>query len=72
MADLIVIGGCSGVQKAAGETETALSSTFDLKLGRTDATEEQTDGASFRVLEPTWYVATELFENRIASRSDAI
>ena len=50
MADLIVLGGAAAVEKAARDAG------FDVKVpvstGRGDATEEQTDAASFDVLEP--------------------
>ncbi|MDC7225151.1 MAG: catalase/peroxidase HPI [Spirochaetales bacterium] len=50
MADLIVLGGCAGVEKAAS------GAGYDIKVpfspGRTDATQEQTDVISFSVLEP--------------------
>jgi catalase-peroxidase len=50
LADLIVLGGCAGVEKAASD------SGLDLKVpftpGRTDASQEQTDQTSFAVLEP--------------------
>lgn len=49
-ADLIVLGGCAAVEKAAK------SAGVDVKVpftpGRTDATQEQTDVTSFAVLEP--------------------
>ncbi len=51
LADLIVLGGCAAVEKAAGDAG------FDVEVpfapGRTDATQEQTDIESFAVLEPT-------------------
>ena len=50
LADLIVLGGCAAVEKAASDAG------FDVKVpfapGRTDATPEQTDVESFAVLEP--------------------
>jgi catalase-peroxidase len=50
LADLIVLGGCAAVEKAAKDAG------FDVQVpftpGRTDATQEQTDVESFEVLEP--------------------
>ena len=50
MADLIVLAGCAGVEKAAKDAG------FDVQVpftpGRTDATPEMTDAESFSVLEP--------------------
>jgi catalase-peroxidase len=50
LADLIVLAGCAGVEQAAKNAGHAVSVPF--KPGRTDATQEQTDVASFAVLEP--------------------
>ena len=50
LADLIVLGGCAAVEKAAGDAGYSLDLPFT--PGRTDATEEQTDAAAFDVLEP--------------------
>jgi len=51
LADLIVLGGCAGVESAAKKAG------FDVKVpfhpGRTDASQEMTDVESFAVLEPT-------------------
>ncbi len=47
MADLIVLGGCAAIEKAAGHTI-----TVPFTAGRTDASQEQTDVESFAVLEP--------------------
>ncbi len=50
LADLIVLGGCAGVEQAAKNA--AHKVTVPFTPGRTDASEEQTDAASFAVLEP--------------------
>ena len=51
LADLIVLGGCAAVEKAAKDAG------YDVKVpfspGRTDASQEMTDVDSFAVLEPT-------------------
>jgi len=50
LADLIVLGGCAAVEKAAEAAGYPVNLSF--MPGRTDATEEQTDAAAFDVLEP--------------------
>ncbi|HYF79203.1 MAG TPA: catalase/peroxidase HPI [Symbiobacteriaceae bacterium] len=50
LADLIVLGGCAAVEQAASRAGFAVTVPFT--PGRTDATQEQTDVASFAVLEP--------------------
>ncbi|MXZ48182.1 MAG: catalase/peroxidase HPI [Candidatus Dadabacteria bacterium] len=50
LADLIVLGGCAAVEKAAEAAGYPVNLPFT--PGRTDATEEQTDAAAFDVLEP--------------------
>ncbi|HYQ72246.1 MAG TPA: peroxidase family protein, partial [Gammaproteobacteria bacterium] len=50
MADMIVLGGAAAVEKAAGDAW--YSVTVPFRPGRTDATQEQTDIASFALLEP--------------------
>jgi catalase-peroxidase len=50
MADLIVLAGCVGVEEAAKKAGVKVKVPFT--PGRTDATEDQTDAASFAVLEP--------------------
>ena len=50
LADLIVLGGCAGVEAAAKKGGVDVEVPFS--PGRTDATQEQTDVASFAVLEP--------------------
>ena len=52
LADLIVLGGCAAVEKAAKEA--GVDVTVPFTPGRTDATAEQTDAESFAVLEPTF------------------
>ncbi|MGW5049502.1 catalase/peroxidase HPI [Actinokineospora sp. NPDC004072] len=51
LADLIVLGGCAAVEKAARDAG------FDIEVpftpGRADASQEETDVESFAVLEPT-------------------
>ncbi|MDT0351957.1 catalase/peroxidase HPI [Pseudonocardia charpentierae] len=49
LADLIVLGGCAAVEKAARDAGVEIRVPF--APGRTDATQEQTDVESFRVLE---------------------
>jgi catalase-peroxidase len=51
LADLIVLGGCAAIEKAAKDAGHDVEVPFT--PGRTDATQEQTDVASFAVLEPT-------------------
>jgi len=50
LADLIVLGGCAGVEQAARNAGYDIAVPFI--PGRTDASQEQTDVASFAVLEP--------------------
>jgi len=50
LADLIVLGGCSGVEQAAKNAGYEVKVPFT--PGRTDASQEQTDVESFGVLEP--------------------
>jgi len=50
LADLIVLAGCAGVEKAAKEA--GFDVTVPFTPGRMDASQEQTDAASFAVLEP--------------------
>jgi len=50
LADLIVLAGAAGIEKAAKDAGHAVTVPF--APGRTDATQEQTDVASFAVLEP--------------------
>lgn len=50
LADLIVLGGCAGVEQAAKNAGQDITVPFS--PGRTDASAEQTDAQSFDVLEP--------------------
>jgi catalase-peroxidase len=50
LADLIVLGGCAGVEQAAKNA--GHNVTVPFKPGRTDASQEQTDVQAFAVLEP--------------------
>jgi len=51
LADLIVLGGAAAIEKAAADAGFTVQVPF--APGRTDASQEQTDVASFAVLEPT-------------------
>ncbi|MBN2129392.1 MAG: catalase/peroxidase HPI, partial [Sedimentisphaerales bacterium] len=50
LADLIVLGGCAGVEQAAKNAGHKVTVPFT--PGRTDASQKQTDAPSFAVLEP--------------------
>ncbi len=50
LADLIVLGGCAAVEKAAQDA--GQNVTVPFSPGRTDASQEQTDVEAFEVLEP--------------------
>jgi len=50
VADLIVLAGCAGVEKAAAQAGVEITVPFT--PGRTDATQEQTDVDTFKWLEP--------------------
>jgi len=62
LADLIVLGGCAGVQQAAKNAGHDVTAPFT--PGRTDASQEQTDVKSFAVLEP----AADGFRNYLKSK----
>jgi len=51
LADLLVLGGCAAVERAAKDAGYDVAVPFT--PGRTDASQEQTDTDSFAVLEPT-------------------
>jgi catalase-peroxidase len=50
LADLIILGGCAGIEQAAKNAGYEITVPFN--PGRTDASQEQTDVESFAVLEP--------------------
>src|SRR6202041_1781163 len=50
LADLIVLAGAAGVEKAAKDA--GIETTVPFLAGRTDASQEQTDAESFQPLEP--------------------
>ncbi len=50
MADLVVLGGCAGIEEAARAAGAEVKVPF--RPGRTDASQEQTDVEAFAVLEP--------------------
>jgi catalase-peroxidase len=62
LADLIVLGGCAGVEQAAKNAGHDVTVPFT--PGRTDASQEQTDVDSFAVLEP----AADGFRNYLKTR----
>ncbi len=62
LADLIVLGGCAGVEQAARNAGHAVTVPFT--PGRTDASLEQTDVQAFAVLEP----AADGFRNYLKSK----
>jgi len=63
LADLIVLGGCAAVEKAAKDAGYDVPVPF--RPGRTDASQEQTDVESFAVLEPV----ADGFRNHLGSGS---
>jgi catalase-peroxidase len=62
LADLIVLAGAAGVEKAARDAGEDVSVPFT--AGRTDATQEQTDVESFAALEPR----ADAFRNYLSGR----
>jgi catalase-peroxidase len=64
LADLIVLGGCAGVEQAAKNAGHHVTVPFT--PGRMDASQERTDAESFAVLEPT----ADGFRNYLGSGHD--
>ena len=65
LADLIVLGGCAGIEKAAMNAGQTVTVPFT--AGRADASQEQTDVESFAVLEP----AADGFRNYLKTKHTA-
>ncbi|MBK9660769.1 MAG: catalase/peroxidase HPI [Chitinophagaceae bacterium] len=65
LADLIVLGGCAGIEQAAKNAGHTVKVSFT--PGRADASQEQTDVASFAALEP----AADGFRNYAKSKHAA-
>ncbi len=65
MADMIVLGGCAGIEQAAKNAGHTVKVPFT--AGRADASQEQTDVASFAALEP----GADGFRNYIMARHQA-
>jgi catalase-peroxidase len=68
LADLIVLGGCAGIEKAAKNAGYSLTVPFT--PGRGDASQEQTDVASFGALEPVADGFRNYAESRVAAKED--
>ncbi len=70
LADLIVLGGSAGVEKAAKDAGYTVTVTFT--PGRSDASQEQTDVESFDVLEPVADGFRNYTQARYAGKAEAM
>jgi len=70
LADLIVLAGNAGVEKAA--TDAGVPTTVPFHPGRSDATAEQTDAASFQYLEPKADGFRNYLQGRFAAAAEAL
>ncbi|MEZ5278423.1 MAG: catalase/peroxidase HPI [Opitutaceae bacterium] len=70
LADLIVLGGCAAVEKAAKDAGHKVDVPFT--PGRTDATQSQTDVESFAVLEPVADGFRNYVKPELAKQSEAL
>ena len=69
LADLIVLGGAAGIEKAAQDAGMKLTVPF--KSGRSDTTQAKTDVSSFALLEPKADAFRNYFDGQKAHRSPA-
>lgn len=70
LADLIVLGGCAAIEKAAKKAGMDVNVPFS--PGRMDASQEQTDAASFAVLEPGADAFRNYAKPRYAAHAEAM
>jgi catalase-peroxidase len=70
LADLIVLGGMIGIQSAAGNSGIDVEPM--IKIGRGDATQEQTDVESFAVLEPKFDAFRNYIDPSITSPEEVL
>ncbi|MDE3236096.1 MAG: catalase/peroxidase HPI [Bacteroidota bacterium] len=70
LADLIVLGGCAGIEQAAKHA--GITITVPFTPGRTDASQDQTDVESFAVLEPVADGFRNYFKMNITATSEEL
>ena len=70
LADLIVLGGCAGIESAAEKDGSKITVPFH--AGRMDATQEQTDVDSFNVMEPLADGFRNYLEKRYSVSTEAL